>query len=416
MVVVGKSLHVCLNDGHCWEWARTYMKYCLCSVKDGVSLGLGLVSVLSWAVAEVPQIVTNYKHKSTEGLSFAFLVTWLVGDFFNLFGCMLEPATLPTQFYMAILYTITTAILAVQTVYYGHFYHRLKAKRLGKGCYSKGDKLQQSRVKDQEKSTSERQAKLENRHTNSSNILQDALLPSSPIPVAAPVLPHYSSSGGETFYMSARSLSKSHTPPTGLYTTRSHCQHGNEIRTLNPHSVEEPLLVHSAPMPNIKTTLCVASFIIYFLGSFNTHSSLDNRINVERPSQGVVIQVGRKLLENGLVSSLRHGSSGSGGIGTFLGWGMAAVYMGGRFPQLYLNIKRGNIEGLNPLMFVFALVGNLTYVGSILMNSVDWFSIRPNLPWLVDAGGCALLDTLILIQFIYFHKRKSQEQRKGIMI
>jgi uncharacterized protein with PQ loop repeat len=41
----------------------------------------------------VPQIITNYKHKSTEGLSLAFLMTWIVGDFFNLIGCFLEPET-----------------------------------------------------------------------------------------------------------------------------------------------------------------------------------------------------------------------------------------------------------------------------------------------------------------------------------
>jgi hypothetical protein len=69
----------CPSSGHCAEWARTYLKYCLCSTRDDVALGLGLASVLSWAVAEVPQIITNYKQKSTEGLSIAFLMTWIVG-------------------------------------------------------------------------------------------------------------------------------------------------------------------------------------------------------------------------------------------------------------------------------------------------------------------------------------------------
>jgi uncharacterized protein with PQ loop repeat len=44
-----------------------------------MALTLGLLSVISWGVAEVPQIITNYKHKSTEGLSLAFLMTWIVG-------------------------------------------------------------------------------------------------------------------------------------------------------------------------------------------------------------------------------------------------------------------------------------------------------------------------------------------------
>jgi solute carrier family 66 (lysosomal lysine-arginine transporter), member 1 len=63
----------------CSKWVSVYLKYCLCSTKDGVALTLGLLSVVSWGVAEVPQIMTNYKTKSTEGLSIAFLATWLIG-------------------------------------------------------------------------------------------------------------------------------------------------------------------------------------------------------------------------------------------------------------------------------------------------------------------------------------------------
>ncbi|KAH6554716.1 hypothetical protein KP509_1Z312300 [Ceratopteris richardii] len=70
-----------------------------------------------------------------------------------------------------------------------------------------------------------------------------------------------------------------------------------------------------------------------------------------------------------------------------------------------LNIKRGSVEGLNPLMFTFALLGNATYVGSILIRSTEWQKIRSNMPWLVDAGVCVVLDFLILCQFIYYcHK------------
>ncbi|RXH76210.1 hypothetical protein DVH24_019098 [Malus domestica] len=86
---------------HCWEWGRKYLGYELCSVKDFMSLALGVISVLTWGVAEIPQIITNYKAKSTHGLSLAFLMTWILGDLFNLFGCLLEPATLPTQYYTA---------------------------------------------------------------------------------------------------------------------------------------------------------------------------------------------------------------------------------------------------------------------------------------------------------------------------
>ena len=79
MGLFNSEVAVCPSNLHCAEWARIYMEYCLCSVRDGVSLGLGLASVISWGVAEVPQIITNYEEKSTEGLSIAFLTTWILG-------------------------------------------------------------------------------------------------------------------------------------------------------------------------------------------------------------------------------------------------------------------------------------------------------------------------------------------------
>ncbi|KAL6012403.1 hypothetical protein ACLOJK_002890 [Asimina triloba] len=75
-------------------------------------------------------------------------------------------------------------------------------------------------------------------------------------------------------------------------------------------------------------------------------------------------------------------------IGIWLGWLMAAIYMGGRLPQIFLN-------GMNPLMFIFALVANATYVGSILMRSVEWERIKPNMPWLLDAIVCVALDLFV---------------------
>lgn len=69
----------CGTSGECWEWAKVYLDDCICSPRDQVSFVLGLISVLSWGVAEIPQIITNYKEKSVEGLSLGFLITWIIG-------------------------------------------------------------------------------------------------------------------------------------------------------------------------------------------------------------------------------------------------------------------------------------------------------------------------------------------------
>lgn len=408
----GTSPPACSLNQHCWKWAQIYLKYCLCSLKDGAALALGLLSVVSWGVAEVPQIITNYKEKSTEGLSIAFLMTWIVGDLFNLIGCLLEPATLPTQFYMALLYTTTTVILTAQTVYYGHVYHRLKANRDGI-CHKIYRHHQEDALTKEGLlgyNMDGKESKANNYQTNGSSPAREGThITSSPIPVVAPAIHRYGSCGRDLYYMSARSLSKSPVPTAGSRLAHSRDSNRTPPLSSNQHSSIEPLLGRllpdqSAPPMNTKNMLSVVPSAAFLMGIYGLHLYMNNALNGS-PHPAVIL-VGRKLLQDqAFESPVRHGN-GSSRIGNLLGWAMAAIYMGGRLPQICLNIRRGSVEGLNPVMFILALIGNATYVGSIVVNSLDWSRIRPNLPWLVDAGGCVLLDAFILLQFLYFHLQK----------
>ncbi|CAL4964283.1 unnamed protein product [Urochloa decumbens] len=396
----------CPSSRHCAEWARTYLKYCLCSQKDSAALALGLISVLSWGVAEVPQIITNYRQKSTEGLSIAFLMTWIVGDLFNLVGCFLEPATLPTQFYMALLYTITTLILTGQAIYYSYIYHHLKAKK--SRATSKPQKHQRG-----DTSLREKLLGAKNGGASRNSHQSDATIPilSSPIPVNTKFAEQYeapSSPTSDYYYTSARSLSRSPVPTAGTWlgnsrqSPRTPPQSNGQREPL----VSEITTAQSAPPTRTKNAFSVVPWMGLLFGTCLLHFLVGNT-HREVPS-GTVIPVGRRLLLfTDDRSSLNHGSGSE--IGSFLGWAMAIIYMGGRLPQIFLNMQRGHAEGLNPLMFTFALLGNSTYVGSILVNSLEWSKLRPNLPWLVDAGGCVLLDSFIILQFLYFHYRKQSE-------
>ncbi|VVB02931.1 unnamed protein product [Arabis nemorensis] len=364
------------------------------SFRDGLSLSLGVISVISWGVAEIPQIMTNYSEKSTEGLSIAFLTTWIIGDIFNLLGCLMEPATLPTQFYMALLYTVTTSVLYVQSIYYGHIYPRLKNRR--------NQMIEAERI-----SNISNDAKIAGRWKNDTIPCDGQTTPITIIPGS-----HRNSfTGKELFYTSARSLSSSHTPPAGSVLAQRMAR-GHSEPTL-----EEPLLPEDATPPSLppstKSMLCVVS-AFFFIGTFN----LPNLISESRTmalgerDRVFVVRAARKLLQvtSGNLKE-NHGGENSK-IGMLLGWAMAAIYMGGRLPQICLNMRRGHVEGLNPLMFFFALVGNMTYVASILVNSIEPIKLAPNLPWLVDAGGCVVLDFLILLQFFHFRCRKDKDSDK----
>ncbi|KAJ0089149.1 hypothetical protein Patl1_32407 [Pistacia atlantica] len=199
MMGVYKNSEVfCPRTLHCREWARKYLDYCLCNSRDEISLGLGAISVVVWVVAEIPQIITNYRQKSTDGLSIAFLTTWIIGDLFNLFGCILEPATLPTQYYMALLYTLITVILGSQTVYYGHIYPRLKDN----GCLHKGFKPIQTESADktgQSNNDVGKQVNCSDKRKSGLCISDRDNAPSSPIPL--PALPRTMSPGRELYYM-----------------------------------------------------------------------------------------------------------------------------------------------------------------------------------------------------------------------
>lgn len=381
------------------------------SEKEIASVVLGAMSMVSWAVAEIPQIITNYKCKSTSGLSLAFLLTWIAGDFLNVLGCLLEPITLPTQLYMALMFSATTLLLTGQSLYYGYFYHRSERDKF----IYEGFRDNLDRNNRNEKQVDQRKQPMPvGRRASAYTFNQAGDRQSSSVPIPCTFLTQYGSAGGELYYMSARSLSSS--PKTSLSPFMSRL--GDQGRTSSAISDEnpssEPLLGSSLPAestPPVKTknVLCVVFSSLFVLANCGLH--LSSR-NMDRP-RGIVIPLGRNLLQVNSIEALLEHSGGNSSAGTFLGWAMAAVYMGGRLPQICLNIRRGNVDGLSPFMFFFALLGNGTYIASILVRSLEWSKIRPNLPWLVDAGGCVLLDIFIVLQFIYYKYNKEKGSRSS---
>ncbi|MED6161150.1 hypothetical protein PIB30_058029 [Stylosanthes scabra] len=315
---------LCLGNHHCVEFFKKLM---MSNVRETTSVTLGAISVIVWVIAEIPQIITNYREKSTEGLSVAFLMTWIIGDLFNVFGCLLEPATLPTQLYTAVLYFIITVSLCSQAIYYGHIYSPIKYQKQLK--ISNDEQVDIPANLEQnygEKNTgSEADQSKECDDFNTHNAL------SSTIPILT--ITKRSSDGRETFYQSPTSLPKSYCPIAES--------------PLDQNPVQEPLLRSSAatqsdPVLKIKTTFCLVSSLT-LLGAFNLLQSPDRRM-VQKPSQEFVIYVGRKLFQVSGDQQAKHHHVGNSSIGTLLGWAMAFIYMGGRFPQICLNMKRGHTE------------------------------------------------------------------------
>ncbi|MED6183222.1 hypothetical protein PIB30_036011 [Stylosanthes scabra] len=351
------SQSYCMKEGKksyaCVGWVEKYLGDCLCNIKDEISFGFGFMSVICWGVAEIPQIITNFRTKSSHGVSLAFLLAWVAGDIFNLVGCLLEPATLPTQYYTALLYTVTTIVLVVQSLYYDHIY-RWRKRRHEK--MNNNDK-----VDEEEKKTGHDKCGIP---IIANGTVKTTLIKAQP----------------ELYYTSARSMAGSLTPPFrgGGYLSLNQSLRGDDCSDDDDEAAPTTTRVHrtSMSLPAAYSTFVTASLNLP-LHHANAFRFLHENHNQIQEQESAV-------------------------VGQCLGWLMAAIYMGGRLPQIFLNIKRGSVEGLNPLMFVFALIANVTYVGSIVVRSSEWERIKANMPWLLDAIVCVALDLFIILQYVYY--------------
>ena len=107
--------------------------------------------------------------------------------------------------------------------------------------------------------------------------------------------------------------------------------------------------------------------------------------------------------------------------GQIFGYVCAALYLGSRVPQLLLNYRRKSTEGISLLFFLFACIGNLTYVFSIIAYtpvcknpsdcapgeslSIYGKYMLINLSWLFGSAGTLVLDASVFVQFFMYRKK-----------
>lgn len=118
-------------------------------------------------------------------------------------------------------------------------------------------------------------------------------------------------------------------------------------------------------------------------------------------------------------------------LGQTFGYLCAVFYLGSRLPQMLLNFRRKSTEGVSLLFFLFACIGNATYVLSILAYSpvCRESRCRPgeaaelygrymlvNLSWLLGSFGTLLLDMCIFAQFFLYKDNDADETdtREGL--
>ncbi|CUS07845.1 unnamed protein product [Tuber aestivum] len=104
-------------------------------------------------------------------------------------------------------------------------------------------------------------------------------------------------------------------------------------------------------------------------------------------------------------------------LGQTFGYFCAVLYLASRVPQILLNYRRQSCEGISLLFFLFACLGNMTYVASILayvphggdgMGQEYRRYIAVNASWLLGSIGTLFLDLIIFAQFFWY--RSTEEE------
>jgi len=95
------------------KWIAFIFHQCYYSPTEVTSFILGLLNILLWLIAQVPQVIKNFIIKDGGAISLGFMVLWLIGDVTNLLGCIFTDQ-LPTQLYVSVYYCCMDVIILSQ--------------------------------------------------------------------------------------------------------------------------------------------------------------------------------------------------------------------------------------------------------------------------------------------------------------
>lgn len=435
------SATACPDTCDSWDFAARYFGDCVCSRRDALSFVLGCVSIVAWGVAELPQIVANWRNRSSEGVSLAFIATWLTGDAFNLVGCAVSP-TLPTQLYTAMLYTATTVVLIVQHLHYDNRRSDAATKRETEGAEdvhgrshrlgdiengdgdvwnddaARGTDARPLLGRHRRDASGGDASDDENKSSASAAAFESAgsIFGTTPgsartFALLGSVSHPYGSGSHVGSHPRARSHGRAHRRSLGSLPANSRTSRdlpppsssGEDGGTLDGEGGrgrgDGGARGWGGARSGLTTSLAAAAATGSSLSVF---SALASRFDADAGRIGVKSEGSRRLLETSSEFIRAPLVRAPTWLGPALGWTMTAIYLSGRVPQIVRNHARGSVEGLSVSMFALAVVGNATYLGSILARSTRWVTIAPNMPWIVDAGMCLVMDAVILAQSAWY--------------
>lgn len=312
-----------------------------------VSRVSGMLSLSVWLFAQLPQIIENHLNQSVDGVSLAFLLCWISGDTTNLLGCILTKA-LPFQTSLASYYCFIDCILSLQYWYYTRVYPK---QRVHHNLLQSPNMMREHGRN--HKSKLARAVLRRNRFEAERE---------SPIDIRT--RGRRQSRGNKGSFM-RRVLS------------------GTIVGSLTGRSHAHPLGKSPENSPSKKES--------HFLDILHQCSSA-----IARGSTMVIALVCKMNLED---------------VGKISAWLCTGFYLSLRSPQIVKNYRLASTKGISVYLFLFAMMGNLFYTISIV---VDLYIIRTKphfhkilqdqLPFIVGSSGTMVFDSIIIFQCWYYNR------------
>lgn len=257
-------------------------------------------------MAQVPQLVENYRQQSAQGISLLFLTVWAIGDVANLSGSIWA-RLVPTVTLLAVYFCFADGVLILQCLYYNRRTERARKESLAQGIPEQDDN--------------------------------------------EPLLARRGSAAEEDFAYDAIGLPGSHHRRKSSAASRRSQRMNRQDPLVK--AVDEPLAHESSTSREaLKNIACV--LLICIVGAAGW--AIAWRTGVWQPSPAPGSATKTTLKDKTPIGA------------EILGYFSAVCYLGARIPQIVKNWREKSCDGLSLLFFLLSVLGNLTYGAGVSLD------------------------------------------------
>ena len=384
----------------CTQWIATVFNSCVCTPLQHAGFWIGIVSIPFSLLTPFPQVITNFRRKSTEGFSFYLLLFWTFGDSCDFIGTLLLGES-PHQILTAIGFLLFDTIMLLQWLIYTKLrpmWHRDSSAGLSHSFHSTAD----------------------------THRLLSFALPSPPTPPTAPFSHFESIPLPDLFHHGENMIPYEAGPPGGGGPGSAPFLpsfHARPLGLPSPLPTDPP----SAPDSERGASSSIRTSAGDFAPSQGHDPQGSHRNRTESLSKLAFVQAVSLSIFCMLAISRYAGEVTSRNSGTFtgrwssgfelfgfipyssrhiigqiLGYITTACYVFGPLCQFVLNIRRHSVEGLNPLVFIFPIIGGGLYIIGTAMELASSAALVNALSFFLSFFLPNVLNVIILCQFVYY--------------